>query len=331
MKSFTHKPITLPKLKQVNLPGLRYYTKEGSDKKFVSITSVISHNSKDKFKDWRKDVGEKEANRVTNRSTTRGTKTHSLIECYVGNEPLLEEVFKPEEDDKISNLLNPYDTIRAKNNTVTIDVYKETEDPLKVVISAGGIISAILDKIIKEFGIIDIDEKSTRYKKTIYIKTSYYNFVNFCLDLFEDSKLYKDTVESYKRLPFLLFENLKPELNKIDNILGIEIPLHSECFGIAGTSDCIAEYNGILSIIDYKTSEYIKKKDWIFNYFVQAVAYRYMLKELTGLDAKQLVIFMAAENGEIKTFVETNFTPYAQKLVEYINNFQNAKNKEIKN
>ena len=329
MKTFTHNPITLPKLKQVNLPGLRYYTKEGTDTKFASITSVISHNTKHKFIDWRKDVGEKEANRVTNRSTTRGTKMHSLIESYVGNEPLLEEVFKPEEDDKISNLLNPYDTIRAKKNSVTIDVYRESEDPLKVVISAGNIISDILSKIFNEFGEIVIDEKSTQYKKTIYIQASYYNFVNFCLELFEDSKLYKDTVETYKRLPFFLFDNLKPELNKIDNILGIEIPLHSEYFGLAGTSDCIAKYNGILSIIDYKTSEYIKKKEWIFDYFVQAVAYRYMLKELTGIEAPQLVIFMAAENGETKTFVETNFTPYARKLVEYIRNFKNAKNQEI--
>jgi hypothetical protein len=54
-----------------------------------------------------------------------------------------------------------------------------------------------------------------------------------------------------------------------------------------------------------------------------------MLKELTGIDAPQLVIFMAAENGEIKTFVETDFTPYARKLVEYIRNFKNAKNQEI--
>lgn len=330
MKTFTHKPIILPKLKQVNLPGLRYYTKDGSDTKFVSITSVISHNTKEKFKDWRKEVGEKEANRVTVRSTTRGTKTHSLIENYVGNEPLLEEVFEPEEDEKISDLLNPYDTIRAKNNTVTIDVYKESEEPLKAVIKAGSIISDILVKIFKEYEEAVIDEKSTRYKKIIYVQTSYYNFVNFCLGLFEDSKLYKDTVESYKRLPFFLFENLKPELNKIDNILGIEIPLHSLYFGLAGTSDCIAEYNGILSIIDYKTSEYIKKKDFIFDYFVQAVAYRYMLKELTGLDAKQLVIFMAAENGETKTFVETNFTPYSQGLIQYITNFKNAKNKEIR-
>lgn len=335
-KIFTHNPIKTSRLEQVNVPGLRYYTKKDSDKKFVSITSIISHNSKDKFVEWRKNIGNKEANRITNRSTTRGTKTHSLIESYVGNEPqpLLESIFKPDEDEKIQNLLNPYDTIRAKKNKINISVFRNSENPLRVSLSANKKdLEELLSLIHNQYGEIVFEEgsKSDDYNKTIIIDTSYYDFVTFCLDHLENAKLYKETVESYKNLPYFLFENIRPDLDHIDNILGIEIPLLSEYFEIAGTSDCIAEYNGLLSIIDYKTSEYIKKKEWIFDYFVQAVAYRYMLKELTGLDAQQLVIFMMAENGETKVFTETNFQPYTERLVQYIRNFKNAKNKELTN
>jgi hypothetical protein len=333
-KIFTHTPITLPKLKQINVPGLRYYTAQSSKNKFVSITTIISHNTKHKFVKWRKDVGEKEANRVTNRSTVRGTKTHSLIEAYVGNEeqPLLESVFKPEEDEKVENILNPYDRICALNNKLVVDIFKNREIPLRVKVSGSNKLSnSFLDIVHDQFGEI-IFEPGTDpdgYNKHILVQAEYQNFIDFCLESLEDSTYYPETVETYKNLPFRLFENLKPELNKIDNVLGIEIPLYSEYFGIAGTSDCIAEYNGILSIIDYTTSEYIKRKDMILDYFVQAVAYRYMLKERTGLDAPQLVIFMMAENGEIKPFIETDFTTYSKRLVQYINNYKNEKIKEI--
>lgn len=247
-KIFTHKPLILPKLKQINLPGGRLYENTETKKHFVSITSLISHNTKHKFVNWRKEKGEYEANRITQRSTTRGTKTHSLIENYVNNEPLPteDELFK--DDSKLSWLLNP-----------------------------------------------------------------------------------EETLEDYKKLPYFLFNNLRPELDKIDNILGIEIQLFSEYFGIAGTSDCIAEYNGKLSIIDYKTSEYIKRKDWIFDYFVQAVAYRYMLKELTGLDANQLVVFMTAENGQIKPFIEEDFNPYSKRLIQYRDQYLYDKEQEKRN
>lgn len=330
-KIFTHTPIKKHNLTQVNLPGLRYYTKRNSDKKFVSITSIISHNNKDKFVDWRKKIGNAEAIRITNRSTTRGTKTHSLIEAYVGNEPqpLLESIFNSENESKIETLLNPYDVIRAKKNKVTINIYKDRKKPLKISLSASSKdVKELLTLFFDEYGEITFEDESDN--KNFLLNTTYEEFVSYCINNIDSADFYKESIETYKSLPYRLFENIRPELDKIDNILGIEIPLFSEYFEIAGTSDCIAEYNGILSIIDYKTSEYIKKKEWIFDYFVQAVAYRYMLKELTGLDAEQLVIFMTAENGETKVFTETNFQPYTEKLVQYIRNFKNAKIKELK-
>ena len=123
-------------------------------------------------------------------------------------------------------------------------------------------------------------------------------------------------------LPKLLFDVAKPELNKINNILGIEIPLYSDHFGVAGTCDTIAEYNNILSIIDYKTSERPKPREWIDSYFVQATAYSVMLYEMTGIMAKQLVIIMACENGEVETYIETDLKKYIKLLRKYIRKFK---------
>ena len=95
-----------------------------------------------------------------------------------------------------------------------------------------------------------------------------------------------------------LFKIAKGELNKINNIHALEGSLYSKELGIAGTVDCIAEYNNELSIIDFKTSKKPKPREWVEHYFVQAMAYGCMLYELTGISVKKLVIIMACENGE---------------------------------
>jgi genome maintenance exonuclease 1 len=87
---FTHIDLKLPKLSRESIDGVRYYNIGGENKKLVSITSVISHYSKEKFAKWRKRVGEEEANRITKRATNRGTDTHTLIESYLLNEELSE-------------------------------------------------------------------------------------------------------------------------------------------------------------------------------------------------------------------------------------------------
>ena len=90
-----------------------------------------------------------------------------------------------------------------------------------------------------------------------------------------------------------LFNVAKEKLSKIDNIHALEGSLYSRHLGIAGTVDCIAEYDGELSIIDFKTSAKPKPREWIENYFVQAMAYGCMFYELTGISVKKLVIIMS--------------------------------------
>ena len=106
----------------------------------------------------------------------------------------------------------------------------------------------------------------------------------------------------------MLFKIAKPTLNNIDNIHALEGSLYSKELGVAGTVDCIAEYNGELSIIDFKTSKAPKPREWIDGYFVQAAAYACMYYELTGIAVKKLVIIMACEDGDCVVYEAVSYT-----------------------
>ena len=110
-------------------------------------------------------------------------------------------------------------------------------------------------------------------------------------------------------------------LNKIDNIHALEKPLYSEYFGIAGRVDCIAEYNGELAVIDFKTSKKIKPEKWLENYFVQETAYACMYFEMTGIAVEKIVTLMVADNGDVKVYEKTNKRDYIKLLTKYIKEF----------
>jgi genome maintenance exonuclease 1 len=122
-------------------------------------------------------------------------------------------------------------------------------------------------------------------------------------------------------LPDFLFKIAKTELNKINNIYALEGSLYSKQLGIAGTVDCIAEYNGELAIIDFKTSKKPKPREWIEHYFVQCMAYGAMLYEIKGIAIKKLVIIMACENGECVVYEEYDKSKYLKLLTQYIRTF----------
>ena len=214
---FNHVDLTLPKLSRETIDGVRYYSVPDEDEllKLVSITSVTSHFNKEIFINWRKKVGDQEADRITKAATSRGTDMHTLTEHYLKNDDL------------------------------------PTVQP------------------ISDF----------------------------------------------------LFKIAKGELNKIDNIHALEGSLYSKELGIAGTVDCIAEYNGELAIIDFKTSKKPKPRDWVEHYFVQCMAYGCMLYEVTGISVKKLVIIMACENGECVIYEEYDKAKYIKLLGKYIRKF----------
>ena len=136
-----------------------------------------------------------------------------------------------------------------------------------------------------------------------------------------ENYLYNKNLPKVPPISEFLFKIAKGELNKINNIYALEGPLYSKQLGVAGTVDCIAEYDGELSIIDFKTSKKPKPREWIEHYFVQAMAYGCMLYEMHNISIKKLVIIMACENGECKVYEETNKSKYIKLLGEYIRKF----------
>ena len=137
--------------------------------------------------------------------------------------------------------------------------------------------------------------------------------------------LKNDNLPDVPPISEFLFKIAKGEINKIDNIHALEGPLYSKELGIAGTVDCIAEYNGELAIIDFKTSKKPKPREWVEHYFVQCMAYGCMLYELTGISIKKLVIIMSCENGECVVYEEYDKAKYIRLLQQYITKFVNDK------
>lgn len=114
-----------------------------------------------------------------------------------------------------------------------------------------------------------------------------------------------------------MFVSIKPLLNRINNIHYQEQALWSVKIGLAGRVDCIAEFDGKLSVIDFKTSRRIKSKEDIDDYFAQCTAYALMYEELIGVPIEQIVIIMAVESEQPLLFVEKT-EDHINTLLDYI-------------
>ena len=105
-------------------------------------------------------------------------------------------------------------------------------------------------------------------------------------------------------LPVALFATIKSELDNINNIRIQEGGLYSDKLGVAGRVDCIAEYKGKISVIDFKTSTKEKKEEWVENYFIQGSAYCEMYEERFLQPIEQVVILIVTEDGAVQTFIK---------------------------
>ena len=122
-----------------------------------------------------------------------------------------------------------------------------------------------------------------------------------------------------KFLPYVLFNQLRESvLQKIDNIHAQECGLYSDKYKVAGRVDCIAEYEGKLSIIDFKTSSKERSDDWNESYYIQASAYAEMFEERTGITIDQVVILVVTEDGVVQEFVKnkTEFLPLLSDVIK---------------
>ena len=121
-------------------------------------------------------------------------------------------------------------------------------------------------------------------------------------------------------LPLGLFKLLKPYIDQIDNIHLLEAIMYSKKLTVAGQVDCVAEYNGKLSVIDFKTANKERQESWIDNYFLQTTAYAHMYEETFGTPIEQIVILIASEDGTTQAFVK-NKADYEKELGTAIQNF----------
>ena len=119
-----------------------------------------------------------------------------------------------------------------------------------------------------------------------------------------------------------LFVQIKPELDKIDNIRVLESPLFSRTLELAGRVDCVAEYNGTLSVIDFKGSTRTKRTGDIDNYHMQATAYCIMWQERTGIPIQEYNILVAAEDRSTSQVFTGKPVDYVPKLRKAILNYQ---------
>lgn len=212
-KHFTHLKKTLDEevLEQVNTETGRYY-KSPTGALYPSVTTVTSLMSEEAIKQWRRRVGNEEANRISTKASTRGTRMHDLFEKYLDN--------------------------------------------------------------------ADID-------------TNKYDF--------------NDAIN---------FQEIKPFLdNHIDNIHLQETRLYSDYLKVAGTVDCVAEWKGKLSIIDFKTATKHKNRDYITNYFCQAAAYAVMYEERFSIPVNKIVILISVDN-DVPQYFEERRDDYIKKFIE---------------
>lgn len=203
-----------------SLNGCRFYkTPEGT---FPSITTVLSAQPKAFLDEWRNNIGEDRANKITRNAANRGTQLHKMAENY------------------LSGL---------------------------------------------------------------------------------DPKTPDDDVRHFMPMAEGLFRQIKPELDKITDLYCLETFLYSKELGIAGTVDCVGVYDGILSVIDFKTARSVKDEKDITDYFIQCAAYAIMCFCLYKIIIKQAVVLIAVEGVKDPQVFKVDIRPYAKMIAPRIEEF----------
>ena len=123
-----------------------------------------------------------------------------------------------------------------------------------------------------------------------------------------------------------LFNQIKFDLNRINNVVGLEKNLASKTLGVAGRSDCIAEFDGVLSIIDYKTSNRFKYRENIEDYFIQATFYALAFNEMFDETIEDIVIIMAIEKDTVPMVFKEKIDNFIKPLFHRVKEFKRKQN-----
>ena len=139
-----------------------------------------------------------------------------------------------------------------------------------------------------------------------------------------------DNIDHHKQkfLPWCMFSQLQPVLDEnLNNIHLQEQAMWSDKYRVAGRVDCIGEWKGVLSVIDFKTSKSERNDEYNKDYYIQGSAYTEMYEEMTGTPINQVVILTTTEDGTVQVFVKDK-NSYLQPLVETIDEFTTQWEKE---
>lgn len=131
-------------------------------------------------------------------------------------------------------------------------------------------------------------------------------------------------------MPHILqsFHDVKEQLDtRLSKVYAQEAPLYSNHLGVAGRVDCVGVWDGKNSIVDYKTSRRLKKKEWVKGYFMQCCAYAIMWEERTGMPITQLVVLIAVDNEEPQVFIEHRDN-WVKPLLDVIDQYKLEKKRE---
>jgi len=133
-----------------------------------------------------------------------------------------------------------------------------------------------------------------------------------------EAGLFNREIDTKRMMPDMkeFWIKVRPLVERIDNIHYIETTLYSELLRVAGRCDVIAEFDGIGSIIDFKTSRDFKEESMIQNYFEQETCYSLLYEEMTGRKLRQIVTIMVGP-GAPQLFVKQR-NPYIDSLYEKI-------------
>tara|TARA_B100000949_G_scaffold58963_1_gene52093 strand:- start:2959 stop:3624 length:666 start_codon:yes stop_codon:yes gene_type:complete len=189
-----------------------------TNEKYPSVTTVLSNYKKEGIIQWRKRIGEEQANKISTQASRRGTKVHKLCENYLNNEDAIFESYTP-------------------------------------------------DNIV-------------------------------------------------------MFKSIQPILDELEVVYAQERTLFSHHLKTAGRVDCVGKFRGKPHIIDFKTSNKLKKWEWIDNYFMQGAAYSVMWEEMTGIPIPNLAIIIAVADDVPQIFLE-NRDNWIEKFKEIRNNYDN--------
>ena len=177
----------------------------------------------------------------------------------------------------------------------------------------------------KKIGEAEANKISSRAAKR---GTSMHKLVEY--HLLNETNLHEEGVQSLDMLDKEMYmNNMKPLLSDIDNIRALEATMYSDHLRLGGQADCIAEYKGRLSVIDFKTANKERNDEWNKNYYIQTAAYAFMYEELFGTPIEQIVIIMASEDGAGRVFVK-NKPDYLSHLEEAIKYFYKYYQDKIK-